>query len=265
MVWSEAKTDTEAYFRSDWKAWAGSVISSVVASWFSAYLPKLLGETTPNTITTYIGILFGAVLGLVFFVVVILIINGLWSVPAKLYRKKEIEVERTDWRNVALTLTQYSIIGGVSGWALRVENKKSLEFSKLRIRAEIIQCFVNQEKTLNNSKGRSLQYIDRTKGKVEERIKECFSISPPIEQGKYIDFVITKEVKKEPFPIYEFFTYPDRDIQWAFYLDSTIQPDMVIECEIQGNIEIGEENWGLPHIKKMFQIMNDGKILDYEN
>ena len=129
MVWKAAKSETELYFRSDWKAWVGSVITGIVSGCFAAYFPKLLGEPMPNIIVTIIGILFGTIFGLAIFVIALYVWNGLWVISAKLFRKKEIEANKYTWNDVEISCLELNP-DNPPVIALAVLNKKDYEIQK---------------------------------------------------------------------------------------------------------------------------------------
>ena len=260
MVWIEAKKETCLYYSASFQDWSGDILAAI----FTAIASALYFYFKNGMEIDWLNIVVSIAIGFLGFVIFRFLFNALSKAPAKLFRGKENELEKSNCKNVAFNLVPYSMIGYGSGCALRINNNKPIDFGKLRVRAEIKQMYINQKMTLNN-RGYSLQYIDKSMGRVEERVMECYFVSPPIERGASIDFVLTKEIEKSPFPIYQFDTYPEKDILWPFNLNESIQPEVVIECEVQGNIEVGDENWALPHIKKYFQVMSSGTILEYQN
>ena len=177
----------------------------------------------------------------------------------QIFKDKDFESEKYNWKNFDFEFSTYDVFD-ISGWALRITNKK-FYFDNAILRAEIKQIKINGKKTINPG-GYSLQYIDRRSGEDEKRITACWhGILVPYTQT--VDFVVTKLLQEQPL-IYEFITYPDKDIVWPFNSGNDIQPIVIVEFEIQCNLTKGSEQWNLPNKKKKFAMTQDGNFSPYD-
>jgi hypothetical protein len=109
FVWKTAKQDTEAYFYSDWRNWIGNIISGVGSAVIIPYILDIWKgrEMTLPFFYQVILALFSGVFGFAVFVVGLYLCNGIWLVPANLYRKKEIQAKRPTFRDIEVKIHSF--------------------------------------------------------------------------------------------------------------------------------------------------------------
>lgn len=252
-IWKESKKETNKYYSSNIQEWGSDMIGAIfTAAILSVYLYFRNGMSI-DWLGTFLSVVVGFSGSVLF-----RYLHTVWEYYAKSYQKIELEAEKYNWNNVLIDIDNYKISGYGKGKLIRVKNDKPMDCN-LRVRMEIIQVFVDGIKTLGNA-GRSLQHIDDSLGDLETRIHQCYFVSPPIQKGHYSNFVITRETKDNS---YEFDTYPTKDISLPF--GDNHFPEVIVKVEIQGNIEIGNENFGLSHLIKKYLISSNGKIEEYKN
>jgi hypothetical protein len=109
MVWQKAKEETESYFNSDWRSWMGSIITGIATGTFSFWWTNLLGDTSMiHPLVAIIIIAASTLFGLAIFVVGLWGWNGLWNIPATLYRKKESEANKYTWKDMEIKIAHRS-------------------------------------------------------------------------------------------------------------------------------------------------------------
>lgn len=120
FVWKTAKQDTEAYFYSDWRNWIGNIISGVGSAVIIPYILDIWkgGEMTLPFFYQVILALFSGVFGFAVFVVGLYLYNGIWLVPANLYRKKETEANLPSWSDIEIKEFYFD---KTSGWGVGFE------------------------------------------------------------------------------------------------------------------------------------------------
>ena len=123
LVWETAKKNTEFYFKSDKWAWIGSVITGIATGIYTTILFHVWsgGEMYPLTVSI-VGIVFGTVFGLAFFIVILWGWNGFWIVPTKLYREEKRKADRSNWNDVIFSYKE--IREGNEIMAYRIKSRK---------------------------------------------------------------------------------------------------------------------------------------------
>jgi hypothetical protein len=107
-VWETAKKDTKLYFCSDKWGRIGEAIAGIVSgSIFAMVENKFGGEMMPIWASILV-ILFGTAVGMVVFYYVVCGKNGLWVVPARVFRNLEIIANKYTWDDVKIDIFEPS-------------------------------------------------------------------------------------------------------------------------------------------------------------
>lgn len=256
LVQKRGKKDTQEYYHKDRRGWAYNVGSAILFAIISPIVYGSMGLIMPNQF--WLSILAGVISGAIFFVIwrIGVSVYFLFEASRKLYEEKESELEKHNWNRIIFSVIPYSMFD-ISGWALRVENKKDFDLNQISI--NITQVRVNQQDIALLDKLYSLGYIDRSNGLIKEKI--CYILgSNGIEHGEFKDFVLTKKVQEIPYPTYEFDTYPDKGIPWPIEINIQDQTVALVQLEIRGLIKENSEINILPIKTMNLQIKKDGDV-----
>lgn len=198
-IWSRANKETVSYFRSDWTAWVGNVISAIATGFLTVYLSKIIsGENMPIWITSLI-VFFATIFGLAFFIVVMFGWKGLYEIPAKMFREKEEALKLYTWDTAPITLQPFDIASGEKGWAIRIDNNKIFPISTI---SQPIEVSKNGKKVFDIDGHWALfGFVNRRDGLIREKVvhlremrdyKTREKYSSVIAPSGYIEFVLTK-------------------------------------------------------------------------
>jgi hypothetical protein len=200
-IWNRANKETDSYFRSDWTAWIGNVISAIATGFLTAYLSKIIsGENMPIWETSLI-VFFATIFGLAFFIVAMFGWKGLWEVPAKMFREKEEELKLHTWDTAPISLQPFDIVSGEKGWAIRIDNKKNFPISAISQPVEVSK----NGKTVFSIDGHwaLFGFVNRKEGLIRQKVvhlremqnfKTRERYSSVIEPDGFIEFVLTKNL-----------------------------------------------------------------------
>jgi len=107
LVWKTAKQETKSYFQ-DWWAWIGGAIVGVVSGGITTYVQNLWSEVVVMPLWFSVAVIvLGTLLGTGLFVVVLYGWNGLWQIPAKLYREKQVVADKLTWNDINIKLKKF--------------------------------------------------------------------------------------------------------------------------------------------------------------
>lgn len=130
FVWKTAKQDTESYFYSDFRNWIGNIISGIGSAVIIPYILDIWkgGEMTLPFLYQVILALFSGVFGFAVFVVGLYLYNGVWLVPAKLYRKKESQATLPSWEDIEVKEFEFPPTSGFGVGLEIISHKPEIEY-----------------------------------------------------------------------------------------------------------------------------------------
>jgi len=102
LIRDTASKETKSYFKSDWRAWATSIISAFVGGAF-VFLVTWVLEGSGMTLSFFIqtiAIFAGAFLGYLAAYFFVFSENLISSVPARLYREMEVKANKFSWEDI---------------------------------------------------------------------------------------------------------------------------------------------------------------------
>lgn len=197
FVWAKSWNATIAHYRSNFQDWGGDVIAAIFTALASALFFYIGDGMTFDWLNIVLSTLIGGVCVFLFR----LFSNGFWNIPSNLFRDKERKLELYTWNTAPISLHPFDIASGESGWAMRIENNKSIPMSVISKPVEVS----NKGRVIFNEKGRwaFFRFINRRDGLTRERITSLREVRNRNEQkvfpfemrpGEHIDFVLTRSL-----------------------------------------------------------------------
>lgn len=132
MVWKLASKETGQYFRSDKRAWVGSIATAIVSGFIASQVVDRWSNSMTPWIVQLVGITSGTVIGWCVFVFGLYGWNGFWHVPARLYNDRNIRANKFTWNDIDISLIPYPR-DSIFGYGIRIKNNKPFNISKVFI------------------------------------------------------------------------------------------------------------------------------------
>lgn len=160
-----AKKNTKDFY-SDKKMLFGDVVSDIVVS---AIVIALSPEGKGETMLVNIIIIIIAVLGGLITIGISRFLFNLYRAPFEIMEEQKKELEKYKWDSVPIKICDYSMIDGKNGWAIKINNNKSIPIGNFSISIFKIK---SRGKTVFSGKNflSWFGYIYKDEGYSEEKI-----------------------------------------------------------------------------------------------
>ncbi len=124
IVWKESDREARHFVFSDKRVMAGNFILAIASEYFTSRFLDVLSNTVTIHPVVHIIILFlGTLVGFVALYGFRLLSNGLWFIPASLYKEKRIVADKLTWNDIEIKLKKFDP-NSVFTYGIELKSKK---------------------------------------------------------------------------------------------------------------------------------------------